>query len=71
MCSIMGFTKAVPEDRFREYFDRTKSRGPDMTRIEPAGDGMLCFHRLAHNLLDFSIRDIHLHFYRSLMMLRF
>ena len=47
MCSIMGFTKAVPEDRFQEYFDRTKSRGPDMTRIEPAGDGMLCFHRLA------------------------
>ena len=47
MCSIMGFTKAVPEAEYRECFDRTKSRGPDMTRIEPAGEGTLCFHRLA------------------------
>ena len=47
MCSIMGFTKAVPAERFRAHFDRTKSRGPDMSRIEPAGEGCLCFHRLA------------------------
>ena len=47
MCSIMGFTRAIPEVDFREYFERTKSRGPDMSRIEPAGEGCLCFHRLA------------------------
>lgn len=48
MCSIMGLTRQVlPEDELRIYFDRTISRGPDMSRIERAGDGMLCFHRLA------------------------
>ena len=47
MCSIMGFTRAIPEADFREYFERTRSRGPDMSRIEPAGEGCLCFHRLA------------------------
>ena len=48
MCSIMGFTKLnLSEDELREYFDRTRSRGPDMSRIEKAGDGCLCFHRLA------------------------
>ena len=48
MCSIMGFTKlTIDGETLRKYFDRTKSRGPDMTRIEPAGEGCLCFHRLA------------------------
>ena len=48
MCSIMGFTKLnISEDALRGYFDRTKSRGPDMSRIEAAGAGCLCFHRLA------------------------
>ena len=48
MCAIMGFTKdTLTEEEIREYFDRTKSRGPDMSRIEKAGDGYLCFHRLA------------------------
>ncbi len=48
MCSIMGFTKlTIDEDALREYFDRTRSRGPDMSRIEKAGEGCLCFHRLA------------------------
>ena len=48
MCSIMGFTKWTqsPEE-IKPYFDRTKSRGPDMSRMEKAGDGLLCFHRLA------------------------
>ncbi len=48
MCSIMGFTKRTLEEiELRKYFDRTLSRGPDMSRIEPAGEGCLCFHRLA------------------------
>ena len=48
MCSIMGFTKlTLSDEELHEYFDRTKSRGPDMSRVEPAGDGCLCFHRLA------------------------
>ena len=48
MCAIMGFTSpALSEEEIRQYFDRTKSRGPDMSRIEKAGPGFLCFHRLA------------------------
>ena len=48
MCSIMGFTsQTMAVDEVREYFDRTISRGPDMSRIEKAGRGCLCFHRLA------------------------
>ena len=48
MCSIMGFTTDYysPEE-FRPFFDRTISRGPDMSRVERAGSGWLCFHRLA------------------------
>ena len=48
MCSIMSVSGIVPdEERLKECFDRTVSRGPDMSRMESAGDGMLCFHRLA------------------------
>jgi asparagine synthase (glutamine-hydrolysing) len=48
MCSIMGFTKlTISPEELRTYFDRTLSRGPDMSRVEKAGDGCLCFHRLA------------------------
>ncbi len=48
MCGIMGFTKrTLSEDQLRPYFDRTCFRGPDMTRVEKAGSGWLCFHRLA------------------------
>ncbi len=48
MCSIMGFTTDFfsPEE-FKPFFDRTISRGPDMSRVERAGNGWLCFHRLA------------------------
>jgi len=53
MCSIMGLTgHALSEDELRVYFDRTISRGPDMSRVERAGDGWLCFHRLAIMGLD-------------------
>ena len=48
MCSIMGFTSSsYSEEEISIWFDRTKSRGPDMSRMEKAGDGVLCFHRLA------------------------
>ena len=47
MCSIMGFTTEHAEAEIRPYFDRTVSRGPDMSRVERAGSGLLCFHRLA------------------------
>ena len=44
----MGFTsKAVPLPTLRRYFDRTKSRGPDLSRIEETPSGRLCFHRLS------------------------
>ena len=34
MCSILGIeTKSIPEGALREAFDRTISRGPDMSRI--------------------------------------
>ena len=34
-------------EAFRRGFDRTKSRGPDDSRVVPAGEGLLGFHRLA------------------------
>ena len=48
MCSIIGFTSdTLSPEEFRPFFDRTLSRGPDMTRVEKAGPGYLGFHRLA------------------------
>lgn len=48
MCSIMGFTSPIlTPEVVKPFFDRTLSRGPDQSRMEPAGSGMLCFHRLA------------------------
>ena len=48
MCSIMGFlSPRLDAETVKAYFDRTVSRGPDQSRIEPAGSGFLCFHRLA------------------------
>ena len=53
MCSIMGFLSGLySAEEIRPYFDRTKSRGPDDTRIEPVGAGLLCFHRLSIMGLD-------------------
>lgn len=48
MCSIMGYkgTTITPEE-FKESFDKTISRGPDMQRILPFGDVTLGFERLA------------------------
>ena len=48
MCSIMGMIKrTVPCETLKRHFDATVSRGPDMSRIEEAGEGWICFHRLA------------------------
>ena len=44
----MGFsTKKLDKHEIWEYFDRTLSRGPDMSKIMDTGSGWLCFHRLA------------------------
>ena len=48
MCSIIGYCGPVPDRTvFDEGFSHTKSRGPDDTRVLPAGPGLLGFHRLA------------------------
>ena len=53
MCSIMGFTSGtLTPEQFMPFFERTVSRGPDMSRVERAGEGYLCFHRLAIMGLD-------------------
>ena len=53
MCSIMGFTSGtLTPEQFMPFFERTVSRGPDMSRVEPAGEGYLCFHRLASSQED-------------------
>lgn len=53
MCSIMGFTSpSLTAEAVKSFFDRTITRGPDSTRIESAGSGCLCFHRLAIMGLD-------------------
>ena len=53
MCSIFGVTsKTIPAETLRQCFDRTLSRGPDMTRIEEVPCGYLGFHRLSIMGLD-------------------
>ena len=53
MCSIFGVTsKTIPAQTLRQCFDRTVSRGPDMTRFEEVPCGYLGFHRLAIMGLD-------------------
>ncbi len=48
MCSIMGYCDAdVRLSEFEVGFGRTKSRGPDDSRIIDTGHGLLGFHRLA------------------------
>ena len=55
MCCVMGFQSSLYSgEQIRPFFDRTKSRGPDDTRIEAIPGGMLCFHRLAIMGLDSS-----------------
>ena len=48
MCSIFGMTGSrFPRDLVKTCFDRTISRGPDMTRMVDIPGGVLGFHRLA------------------------
>lgn len=48
MCSIMGYTgKDIAMKDFMEGFDKTESRGPDMSRVVETKSGILAFHRLA------------------------
>ena len=48
MCSIMGFEKKeLTREELLPFFDRTVSRGPDMSRVAETPSGWLCFHRLA------------------------
>ena len=48
MCSIMGYKGgSVALDKFKQHFDKTTSRGPDMQRIRQYGDVTLGFERLA------------------------
>lgn len=48
MCSIMGFEKKeITKEELMPFFDRTVSRGPDMSRVVETPTGWLCFHRLA------------------------
>ncbi|MBO4375308.1 MAG: asparagine synthase B [Lachnospiraceae bacterium] len=48
MCSIMGYKGySIADEAFKEHFDRTISRGPDMQRIKRYGDAVLGFERLA------------------------
>ena len=48
MCSIMGYCgSGVDLDAFTQGFYRTKTRGPDDSRIVDTGKGILAFHRLS------------------------
>ncbi len=48
MCSIMGYCGGGYDyESFCAGFFRTKSRGPDDSRILDTGNGLLAFHRLA------------------------
>ena len=48
MCSIMGYKgKSVSKEEFKEHFDKTTSRGPDMQRINRYNDVLLGFERLS------------------------
>ena len=62
MCSIIGYCGTVPDnDAFTLRFNKTKSRGPDDSRLVNAGEGLLGFHRLSimglnsHGMQPFSL----------------
>ena len=53
MCSIMGYCGTeISEEEFKKGFDKTISRGPDMSAVIDTGKGFLGFHRLAIMGLD-------------------
>lgn len=53
MCSIFGVeSKSLPRETLRQCFNKTISRGPDMSRLVEIPCGYLGFHRLA--IMDLS-----------------
>lgn len=53
MCSILGIlSKSVPMEKLTACFEKTVSRGPDMSRLIEVPCGYLGFHRLAIMGLD-------------------
>ena len=47
MCAIMGFSqKTYTKEELLPFFDRTRSRGPDMSRIIETPSGWLCFPQI-------------------------
>ncbi|MGN0755255.1 MAG: asparagine synthetase B, partial [Aristaeellaceae bacterium] len=53
MCSIFGIeSKTIPMEQMQASFDRTISRGPDMSRMIEVECGYLGFHRLSIMGLD-------------------
>ena len=63
MCAIMGYLgKKLKLEKFREYFEKTVSRGPDMSRIRELDGAILGFHRLAiMGLTDEGMQPFELH----------
>ena len=48
MCCVMGYAgHDLPKEEFAAWLARTKSRGPDDTRILEGPFGLLGFNRLA------------------------
>ena len=48
MCSIMGYIgKKFSDEDFKSGFEKTVSRGPDMSKTVEVSGGLLGFHRLA------------------------
>ena len=48
MCSIMGYIgSTLTDEEFKLGFERTVSRGPDMSKVVKLNNGLLGFHRLA------------------------
>ena len=63
MCSIMGIEGFdIDEAQVRDGFEKTISRGPDMSRFIKLKDGYLGFHRLAiMGLHEEGMQPFHLH----------
>ena len=48
MCSIMSYEgSSIKYEDFKKSFDKTISRGPDMSKIIDTKHGLMGFHRLA------------------------
>ena len=67
MCSIMGYLgKGITREEFKEHFDKTISRGPDMQRIIDIPGGIMGFERLSimglseEGMQPFSLNDNYL-----------